>query len=320
MKDLSQISTFFNLPSGALGNGCTPSVAIVGVTSSCASAFDGAQNAAYFIRNMSKAFSWQAEETAILDIGKPGITMQSMIDFGDVSGSNQVEIIDGVKAAVELLSPDTVPIFVGGDHSVSFGTVAALSDRSATPIVVVSFDHHFDVQFWETELDLLFNTNVMSHISTIVGPGRIVHLGVDPLQSVPKDRRSDFLSDLKKMGTQIALGSPDLACDDAILDAIDPAADVYISFDVDVLHRNEIASTGYPSDYGMSLERALAIIEVLFSRNKIVGCDLVEFVADRADRSERTLADAGRATRVLLSLLLAIEEQSSKRASSKKTA
>lgn len=242
--------------------------------------------------------------------------MQSVIDFGDIDGGDQGELFDGVRAAIELLSPDTVPVFVGGDHSISFGTVAALSDRSSKPIVVVSFDHHFDVQFWKPKLDSLFNTNVMSHISKVVGPGRIVHLGVDPLQSVPRVRRCDFLSDIRKMGTQIPLGSNDLACDNAILDAIDPAADVYISFDVDVLHRNEMTSTGYPSDYGMPLERALGIIEALFSRNKIVGCDIVEFVADRADRSEKTLADAGRVTRVLLSLLLAIEEQSPKGASS----
>jgi len=309
VTSLNRIRTFFDLPNDSAFCSKPPRAAIFGVASSVASAKDGAENGAYFLRNLSKAYAWQAAETSVVDLRRRNITLESMVDCGDVSGTTHEVLSAQIKAAVEGLAAETVPVFVGGDHSVTYSALQAISIRRELPQIVVCFDHHLDLQYWGNVRDPLFNTNVMSHAADLLGPGRIFHVGVNPMQAIPKERRSQFLKDLSWIGRQFPLGSAELLSGDGILDAIDDDADVYLSVDVDVLGRSEMVATGYPSDYGLPLERLLDLIERIAARHRIAGCDLVEFAADRNDRSAATLADAGRATRILLTLLLAIAAQ-----------
>ena len=306
MVSLGEIKTFFNLPKDLPLDAADPAAGLFGITTSLASPKDGAQNCAYFLRNMSKAYAWQSDETAILDLRSQDLDLRSVADLGNIGGETQAQRGEIIRSASGAISVETVPVFVGRDHSVTCEIVKGLSERTSTAFKVISFDHHLDIQHWGSALEPIFHTNVMSHVEQTLGPGRIVHIGVNPHQSVGALARDSFVSTLQRIGAQIPLGSPLLEDDQAILAAIGDEADVYISVDVDVLHRNEMTATGYPSDQGMSLTRLLALISLISRRHRIIGCDLVEFVADRSDRSPQTLADAARATSILLHLLFAI--------------
>ncbi len=316
---MNEVNTFFGLDLLSSRAMLDAPAVIYGIANSCASAMPGADNGAYFLRNLSKAYCWQAKETRIVDISQPFTDIYGAFDGGNITGYDQCELSKNIAMAIEKLSNSTVPILVGGDHAITYPALDAVKKRVKGPLKLIVFDHHLDVQYWSNYRDPLYNTNVMSYAHDLLGSGNIVHIGVDPLQALPAGTEFDFICNLKDMGHQIPYNSPAISNHIEIQEIVGYSGSIYISIDVDVLHEKEMRTTGYPSNQGISLNNLLSLIDLLSKTNNIVGCDIVEFCADKLDRSSITLADAGRATRILLNLLFAISRQSSSTSEPKQT-
>jgi arginase family enzyme len=85
-----------------------------------------------------------------------------------------------IERFIGALPAGTVPVTIGGDHSISLPLVRALKRKIQEPLTVVSFDHHMDIQYWDENLDALYHTNVMSHIIQVIGDGNLMHIGINP--------------------------------------------------------------------------------------------------------------------------------------------
>src|SRR5438093_1428994 len=76
-----------------------------------------------------------------------------MVDVGDVivlPGENHDALIArSCRAARALGRQDCLPVFLGGDHSISYSTVRAFAG-SARDLIIVTLDAHADCGSWES--------------------------------------------------------------------------------------------------------------------------------------------------------------------------
>jgi arginase family enzyme len=295
-----------DVPSGTVG-------AVLGACYSLGSPHRGTENAAFFLRTMSRHFTWAASDPAVFDLGHGVAPLRRIIDLGDLDFRGMT--LEGALAATERLvrslPNDVAPCVIGGDHTVTLAVVRALRARRPRPFQVIQFDHHLDLQIWDAaparadvNREPVFHTNVMSHVSDCVGPGRLIQVGVSPYVTVEAEATGAMNDYLAGVGRQITVVSPEIDDPDAFRAAVGTGEDVYVTVDVDVLDAAVMAATGYPAEAGgLSMRRLLRLIDLVARHNHVVGFDVVEFAADREDRSKATLADAHRAALIVLHLL-----------------
>lgn len=277
---------------------------IFGVPSALGSPHTGSRNGPYFLRRLTQRFTWACSDSTFIDIRQGATPIEGAADAGDIKpGESLAALVADIETAIGKLPVGSVPIAVGGDHSITLPIVRALQTRLERPLTVVCFDHHLDHQYWSRSLDPLFHTNVMTHVSEAIGVGRLIQIGVEPVQTAPTALVEWYATRLAEVGRQIALLTPEIEDDAAVLDAVGCDGDVYISVDVDVLPRHQMRATAYPADIGLPLDRVVALIHLIAAHNRIVGADLVEFAADRDNRDPELLADAARASILLYELL-----------------
>lgn len=290
--------------------------AVLGAGHSVGTAHDGAENGPFFLRTVSKEYTWAAARPRLIDLRHGGSPLAGIVDLGDVPpASNVPGSLDAIESVIRRLPPGTAPCLIGGDHSVSLAPVRALAGRYPQGLTVIQFDHHLDLQIWDqgpletTPREPVFNTNVMSHISDQVGPGGLIQVGVSPYATVEAECAHALAGLLASVGTQVCLHSREIEDDDAFRAIAGAGRHVYLSIDVDVLDRSVMSSTGYPAEAGLSFARLLRLIDLVAEHNTVVGFDVVEFAAAAGNRDRTTLGDAQRATRIFLHVLGLLERQ-----------
>jgi arginase family enzyme len=287
-------------------------VVVLGAPTSGGNAHDGAENGPYFLRTLSKTHTWSAAHPAVVDLASGRRVTDGVVDLGDLR-LQELPLTDAladIRDAVGKLPPGAVPCTIGGDHSVTLPVVQALAERRSEPFSVVQFDHHLDLQTWDgapgdpaAPRAEIFNTNVMSHVSDIVGKGRLIQVGVDPLATVESHCTDAVGAFLGRIGIQLPLTSPALSNDDLFDRALGEPGDVYVTVDVDVLGDHEMSSTGCPAPVGLSTRELLHMLSLICRRHQVIGFDVVEFGAAREARDRKTLADAGRALAIVMHML-----------------
>lgn len=305
--------TYFGLPRYTCAREAQSAAGIlIGVPSALGAPYENCRNGPYFIRRLSQRHVWQSDEPTLVDLRLRSLSFDGLFDAGDIVSEDGSEALHReLFEFVSAFSRDSVPIAIGGDHSITLPLISAVRAVRSKPVKVIAFDHHLDFQYWSKDRDAPLNTNVMTHVSDLVGPGQIVHIGVEPVQTISAPLQDWYLDYLNQAGIQIPLLSRGINDDQFISHAVGKDQDIYLTVDVDVLVRSEMQSTGYPSDFGLSLARIIEIIRLIAAENRIVGCDLVEFGAPADDRRQTTLSDAARASILLLELMIVVASQRS---------
>lgn len=310
---ISHTTPFLGVPWGSvdtLPSGCI--AVVLGIASSLGSPVSGPENGPYFLRHLSKAYTWQAKNRALINLQDRSWSLDNIIDLGDLE-LNNCDIkcaMDAVENLIFALPDGVVPGVIGGDHSVTLPIVSALNSKRKRPFVVVQFDSHLDLQTWITEpyhelnaLDDIFHTNVMSHVANRLGPGNLIQIGVNPYLTVERKNRESVVRYLGQVGTQIPITSSSIEDVRFLQSVIGRGREVYITVDVDVMDRGDMSSTGYPTEIGFRARELIQMIDHVLDGNKLIGFDVVEFSAERSSRDPKVLSDAGRATSIFMHLL-----------------
>ena len=304
-----------DIPAGTIG-------AVLGAGLALGSPHEGAENAPFFLRTVSKTLTWSAQVPDLFDLRHAGAPLRGFVDVGDLdfTGMDLPQALVAVEEAVATLPPEVIPCVIGGDHTLSFAVAQALHRRRQRPFRVVQFDHHLDLQIWdgaparpEAELEPVYHTNVMSHMSRLVGPSNLVQVGVSPYATVEASAIDAMPGYLRAVGEQICVTDPAIEDPDAFLSAVGKGADVYVTVDVDVLDRVEMRSTAYPAELGLRAHQLLRLVDRVAEHNRLIGFDVVEFGAERTDRDPQTLADSQRVLLIFLHLLSWVHRQSAER-------
>jgi arginase len=210
----------------------------------------------------------------------------------DSSKARHLESIAGVcrdvySKTLAILERDEVSIFLGGDHSISIGTVSAM-DAHDGDVGVIWVDAHGD--FNTPEITPSGNVHGMA-LAALLGrgpreltdigregaklqPGEAVILGARDLDAAEKValRQAGVLvltmREIDEMGMAAAARQT--------LDRLGSLSKIHISLDMDSLDPNEAPGVGTPVPGGLSYREAHLLMEILSDSGKVGSLDIVE--------------------------------------------
>jgi agmatinase len=235
------------------------------------------------------------------EIGQSKTLKTKLLKANKISDSlNKIEFDKCRKA----LQQNKIVGLVGGDHSVSFGAIQAISQKYPK-LGILHIDAHADLRdayegFEHSHASIMNNV-----IHKIPGVSRIVQVGIrdfcdEEFQLAQRHPKIDCNYDVA-MRDRLFKGE---SFERIVASMIKKLPEkVYISFDIDGLEPWLCPSTGTPVAGGLSFQQASYIIKALaLSGRKIVGFDLVE-VAPSGKKGDEWDGNVG--SRVLYKLCAA---------------
>ena len=223
------------------------------------------------------------------------------VEICDVGDLNVVDDVLETLRRLELSVRDIheagkVPLVIGGEHTLTYGSVRALKGD----IAVVDFDAHLDFRD-EYMGEKLSHTTYMRRLAEEIGPDRIVEVGTRAVSKeeleFAKDTGVTFYSvyEVRKQGAA--------RISQLINSKLSKFKTLYITVDLDVLDPAYAPGVGNPEGDGLETFTVIDILEGIVSRN-LVGLDLVE-VCPNYDNG----TTAAQAVRILFEILAAAERR-----------
>lgn len=282
-------ATFFKAPTLAAGRAPgAPAprfdVALLGVPYDFAVGFrPGARFAPAAVRAASGRLALPPDGLYDLETGARRLVGIDLVDAGDVdilqldTDANFARITAAARAARNLAR---LPLFVGGDHSISYPLLRAWSEGE---IHVVQFDAHLDFSA-ERNGTALSNSSPFRRAFEEVD--NLVGRTVIGLRGMRADEEAADAS--RRLGHELILAEAVHGGLDDVIARLPQGRRVYLSFDVDALDPAELPGTSSPEPGGLSFRQVRRLLAAVIERNQLVGADLTELapVLDPSGRSE----------------------------------
>ncbi|XP_075555691.1 arginase-1-like isoform X1 [Dermacentor variabilis] len=221
--------------------------------------------------------------------GEPNITDCGAID-SDVVGQTNKNVRDAVE---KVLRSGRVSLNLGGDHTMSIGTVSGHASSTDSEVALIWVDAHGDINtpssstsgnihgmplsFLVHELaPYVVKPKGLEWVQPCVRKDNLVYIGlrdVDPYERYFMDHlgiRTYDMGDIDRLGIQAVV--------QRTLQEINPAGDksLHISFDIDSIDKLVAPSTGTPVLGGLTLREALVIAEEVSKSGQLRVLDLAE--------------------------------------------
>ena len=198
-------------------------------------------------------------------------------DLGDLHVAGDVELTLGRLALVaqDLFDAKKVPVFIGGEHTITLGVMRSLDEN----VALVSFDAHLDLR--DDYLGLtISHTTFMRRIKETVNPSKILEIGTRAVcrEELDYAKKSgiEFLTahQIRKDGIKNMVETID--------DILEGYEKIYLTIDMDVLDPAFVPAVQNPEPEGLDTPTLLDLLESVCD-SRVVGFDLVE-VAPHYDR------------------------------------
>lgn len=286
-------ATFFKAPYRPDADRGEAHVGILGVPfDEGAGARPGARFAPMALRDVSGRFALASEGFYDLEAGTMRLAGARLLDVGDVDPvQNAVtETFERItSAARRLRTVARLPVFVGGDHSVTYPLLRAYDD--VPELHVVQLDAHLGFSDARRGGRLNNATAFRRAVEDVPGLKHITVLGLRELNSgreaVERARaRGHALITARRVREDL----------DGAIAELPQRTTVYLSVDVDVLDPAVMPGTSDPEPDGLGYGRVLRLIDAVVGNNRVVGVDLVELAPH--------LDPAGGSTNIAARLLL----------------
>jgi agmatinase len=214
-----------------------------------------------------------------MDLGVAPFQDLTVVDHGDAG------VIPGdahanhraIRSAVEAVAKSqTIPIVLGGDHSISYPNVAGVAEVH-DDIAIVHFDTHADTGADNWGLKWAHGTPFRNLVDQGVVRGeRLVQIGLRGYWPFPGEWA--WMRDVgvrwHRMDEVFDRGIDAVMND--VLQEIEDATNVFLSVDIDVLDPAFAPGTGTPEPGGMSTRELLRAVRKVASAKGFVGMDVVE--------------------------------------------
>ena len=185
----------------------------------------------------------------------------------DCSGASE-KVLGRIQQAVsDILGENGLPVLLGGEHTVTYGALAALKKRFGT-FGVIQFDAHADLRD-SYEGSRWSHACVMHRAVGDLGLP-LVQFGVRAMCLEEVQTRQEYGITFHDAAEIARTGIPD-----GLLPSDFPQQ-VYLTFDVDGLDPSIMPATGTPVPGGLGWYEALEIAERTLSDRKVIGFDVVE--------------------------------------------
>jgi arginase len=186
----------------------------------------------------------------------------SLEDLGDLSLDESPADFDRISAAAAAACDGgAVPIFLGGDHMVTYPIISGLAGVHG-PLNILHFDAHPDL-YDDFEGDPLSHASPFARIMERGLAGRLVQVGIRTLNRHCREQAGRFGVEIVEMRSFTPAAVPI------------PEAPLYISIDMDALDPAFAPGVSHHEPGGLSVRELLSVlyrIEV-----PIIGADIVEY-------------------------------------------
>ena len=271
--------TFFGVPACGDLDGLDAQVAFLGVPFDAGTPQPGiptGQSAGPAAARLASRYQFLYGDTASIgwydiEAGRDRLAGVTMADVGDVAiqGAQVEANFDRMTEAVRrIVARGTLPVSVGGDHSISFPLVRGLSE--AGEIHVVYLDGHAD---FVDDLDgaALSGASEMRRIRELPFVRSVAALG---LRNVEREEFDDMRRLDVRWATALDLidgGGPDL------VNRLVPASPaLYVSIDLDVLDISLTPGHSLPEPGGLSYRQLRQTLALIARRGTVIGFDVAE--------------------------------------------
>jgi agmatinase len=237
-----------------------------------------------------------------LEAGVDAFAELRVVDFGDAPVIPAD--FEGSHAAIEALvrqasAAGTVPIVLGGDHSIAEPDIRAVASVHG-PVGLVHFDTHTDTGREVFGVERSHGTPMLHLVEQgHVDPRRYVQIGLRgywPGEAefgwqAERGITSFFRHDVRDLGIRTVV--------ERTLAAIGPGP-VFVSVDVDVLDPAFAPGTGTPEPGGLTSGELLDACRWVAAGCDVVGADVVEVIPTAVGSADVTALVAERVVRELL--------------------
>ena len=201
----------------------------------------------------------------------------AFFDWGDINlpFGNTVESIKRIgQVAEKIVADEKFPLFIGGEHLVSYPIIEQVY-KKYPDLIVVHFDAHADLRT-DYMGEKWSHATVMRKVCDLIGGENLYQFGI---RSGTREEFA-FARENTNMHTKQVL--------EPVKDTLEQLGHrpVYVSLDIDVIDPAYAPGTGTAEPGGCSPQEIFDSIRLLGERN-IVGFDLVE-VSPALDPTERT--------------------------------
>jgi agmatinase len=227
-----------------------------------------------------------------------------MKDWGNLfiypQESNQITYQKIYQLSKDLTFKGHIPLFLGGDHSISYPIIKGLAENYQN-LHVIHFDAHTDTyespinKYFEEKNAAHHHGNFVSHCLKLKNVEHFHQFGIRGImnaryENLPK--RQIYWNDALKE-----------IIDSGSFDGIPEGSPIYVTFDIDFLDPAFAPGTATPITGGLSLNETYKLLDVILHKKNIVGIDLVEVNPD-FDRNAQTIQIA---TDLILTLINFVE-------------
>jgi arginase len=237
-----------------------PSIHIIGLPTDHNSSFErGSALAPAAIREALRSDRGNMASESGLEIG----VEIDLVDIGDLTLTNADNESDDMtirSAVTASLATGSVPLFLGGDHSVSYPIVASLAAQYG-PLNILHFDAHPDL--YDD-----FESNPRSHASPFARimegghAARLIQVGIRTLNRHCRQQ-------VERFGVEIL---PISGFSPALVPVL--SGPLYISVDLDGIDPSEAPGVSHPEPGGLRLRE---VLDCIYKQTApIVGADIVE--------------------------------------------
>lgn len=217
-------------------------------------------------------------------------------DLGDlhIAGDVNVTLERLELVSQELFEAKKVPVFLGGEHTITLGVIRSLGKDTA----LVSFDAHLDLR--NEYLDLIIShTTFMRRIKEQVNSSTILEIGTRAAckeeLNYAKESGIKFLTASQIRRDSVAETVETLDCELADCERI------YLTIDLDILDPAFAPAVQNPEPEGLDTSSLLDLLEVVCD-HRVVGFDLVE-VAPHYDMGSTAI----HAAKIIFEMLCCLE-------------
>ncbi len=246
---------------------------------------------------------------SVIDYGDIPVKGRSPVQIGDANLKNLQSVVEAsisVKERVKnMLKDDVFPLILGGDHSISIGTLAAINEKRKN-VGVIWYDAHGDLNIPETSpsgnihgMPLAVNVDLGHSTLTSIGinkikPENIVLIGARALDEGEKELihrlgiKVFTMHEIDRIGMTAVI--------EQTIDYLKDTDGVHLSLDLDALDPMECPGVGTPVRGGITYRESHLAMEMLAESGLITSAELVEvnpILDDRNQTAEVAVALAG---------------------------
>lgn len=199
-------------------------------------------------------------------------------DHSDYDFSTPDAMVESVYRRVKhFLEMHKFPILLGGEHSVSVGSIRAVSEQY-NDLSVLQIDAHADLRD-DYHGSIYNHACVMRRAQEFA---RVVQVGI----------RSVCTEEMPNIVPENTFYAHDIVHHDRWMDAVVERLTnhVYISFDLDGLDPSILPATGTPLPGGLQWYPTLRFLEKVFRSRRVVGFDVVELCPQADSKVSDVLA------------------------------